>query len=63
MSQMRALMTADTKWRVGFSFVAAKRPISIRVRMMVTPVMEIMIAPLALLVVAVSEGKLLLPSL
>jgi hypothetical protein len=33
---------------VGFSFAAAKRPISSRVRMMVRPVMVIMIAPPAL---------------
>jgi hypothetical protein len=49
MSQMRALTTAETRCRVAVSLLAAKRPISIRVRRMVMPAMEIMNAPLALL--------------
>jgi hypothetical protein len=42
-------MTAETKCRVGLSLLAAKRPISIRVKRMVTAAMEMMMAPLALL--------------
>jgi hypothetical protein len=46
---MRALTTAEMRCRVAVSLLAAKRPISIRVRRMVTPAREMMTAPAALL--------------
>jgi len=45
---MTALMQADTRWKVGFILLEAKRPISTNVRMIVAPDMDRMMAPLTL---------------
>ena len=41
-------MQAEVRWKVDLSLLAAKRPISTKVRMMVRPDREMMMAPLTL---------------
>lgn len=45
-------MQAEVRWKVDLSLLAAKRPISTKVRRMVRPDREMMMAPLTLF-----EGK------
>lgn len=48
-------MQAEVRWKVDLSLLAAKRPISTKVRMMVRPDREMMMAPLTLF-----EGKMMM---